>query len=679
MIARIQKVYKILRQLGFTQVGLFALYKLGLKTGYFKRKPKSQLSNPILHFLFDFPSKEELLSVLGKDGLKNLITEADHIVAGKFRIFGGALVDLKLDLNHSLSHWADYEKGKAKIPSNEYQSLNTALNLPPETCDLKLLWEPARFGWAFTLGRAFHATDERKYVEAFWRYFELFDKANPVKMGPHWMNGQEVAIRLMALIWAAQAFWDARVSTNQQLGRLAESIAEHAERIPVTLLYARSQNNNHLTSEAAGLYTASLALPDHPDAEKWRKLGTKWLNWSFENQIDEKGEYIQHSVNYHRLALQLALWGCSLTTIPLRVQASTKGHEGKTKETLGASSCPSWLTEKAQQNLALATHWLAELTDPISGNAVNLGANDGAYIFPFANGDSRDVRPVVQAASQAFLNESPFDAGGWDEMTLWFQVSSAKRQVKNLRQLVTCNLRPTTDTWAHLRIADGNLRLAHADQLQIDLWWRGQNITLDPGTYLYNAKSPWNNPLPATEFHNTVTVNGQDQMTRASRFMYLDWSRGRVVEKSDERIVAEHDGYRKLGVTHRRTVSFAENIWRVEDDLIPNVQLPNTYRLHWLLQDGEWKMESSDGKVDVSLKTEQGLIKLSLHSSLITHYSSSLTLVRAGTLHGDAQIPPTRGWYSPTYGVKIPALSLALEVTADDAVQFITEFQFPTP
>ena len=638
MLLRFQRLYKIVTQLGLTQVGLFALYKLGLKTGYFKRNPQKPTAIPTLRLLFDFPSKEELLAVLGEEGLKELVAEADEIVDGRFRIFGGELADIKLDLGLPPRHWTDYETHKTDIP---YAGL-------PHP-DIKYIWEPARFGWAFTLGRAFNATDERKYVEAFWRYFETFDKANPVNIGPHWMNGQEVALRMMTLIWAAQIFWDARVSTNQQLGRLTESIAEHAQRIPSTLLYARSQNNNHLVSEAAALYTASLALPNHPDAEKWRKLGIKWLNWSFENQIDENGEYIQHSVNYHRLMLQLAVW-------------------------VNAIDESSWMTEKARRNLANATRWLADLTDHISGNTPNLGSNDGAYIFPLTNSDFRDARPVVQAASQAFISGTSFELG--TEMSLWFQPSNFQT-FKPSPKLAPCTLRPATDTWAHLRIADDNLRLAHADQLHLDIWWQGQNIALDPGTYLYNAEAPWDNPFAATEYHNTVTVNNQDQMTRASRFMYLDWSSGQVVEKSDGRMLAEHNGYRKLGITHQRTVSFAENTWSVEDNLLTckpaNLQ---TYRLHWLLADGEWDVESGDEKIRMRLQTEAGTLNLTCHSSLITHHASSFSLARAGELlYGNVDVPPTRGWYSPTYGVKLPALSLALEVIATDAVQFTTEFQ----
>ncbi len=651
-MSKLKRLFKILTQLGFTQVGLFALYKLGLKTGYYKRSRNPQFPTPTFHSLFDLPARSDILSLLGEDGLGHLLSEADLIVDGHFRIFGGALTEIALDPGLSLAHWAEYET---------QPSLLSAFNIPHN--DIKYLWEATRFGWAFTLGRAYHVTGDERYAKAFWNYFEIFNRANPPNMGPHWMNGQEVAIRLMAFVWAAQVFEDSGTSTRQRKEQLTQAIARHASRIVPTLLYARSQNNNHLTSEAAALYTAALAIPDHPDAIKWRKLGIKWLNWSFENQIDEKGEYIQHSVTYHRLVLQLALWVNTLNT------KDTKNHKEKAK--LGDPLRPSCL-----KKIANATRWLAELTDPISGNAVTLGANDGAYIFPLANGNFRDFRPVVNAASQTFLAEKPFGAGAWDEMGLWFNVQTLERSNVRTLNLQPVTLKPSPQTWAHLRTADGNLRLAHADQLHLDLWWQGENIVLDPGTYLYNAEAPWDNPLAATEFHNTVAVNEQDQMTRTSRFMYLDWSRGRVVEKSDSRLVVEHGGYRKQGITHRRSVSFAENTWRIEDDLVAHSQeSARKYRLHWLLIDGKWRVESRDKRVEIRLQTQQGLINITLYSSLLTHHSSHFTLARAGQLlHGNTDVPPTRGWYSPTYGVKIPALSLALEITAQNAVQFTTEF-----
>ncbi|MCX6037860.1 MAG: hypothetical protein NTW99_08210, partial [Chloroflexi bacterium] len=298
---RLVIAFKALRQLGLQPVALNALYRFGLVTGHYRRveKREQRVENSVLRPLFTFPAPEELLIVLGKDGKASLLAEADKIISGKVRLFGGEPVELKLTIPGNLEHWTAYETGKAPIP----YSLITDLPAP----DIKFIWEPARFGWAFTLGRAYHLTGDEKYAEAFWRYFETFTDANPPCLGPHWMSGQEVALRLMAFVWAAQVFDAASASTPERKARLAASVAAHAARIPPTLVYARAQQNNHLLTEASALLTAGLALPD-PTAPRWRGLGWRWLNDGLQSQIASYGEYAQHSTNYHRLMLQVVLW-----------------------------------------------------------------------------------------------------------------------------------------------------------------------------------------------------------------------------------------------------------------------------------------------------------------------------------------------------------------------------------
>jgi hypothetical protein len=58
---------------------------------------------------------------------------------------------------------------------------------------------------------------------------------------------------------------------------------------------------------------------------------------------------------------------------------------------------------------------------------------------------------------------------------------------------------------------------------------------------------------------------------------------------------------------------------------------------------------------------------------------SAVTIVRAGeTVYGSGPDEPVRGWNSPTYAQKVPALSLAMEIKSPNDVQFISEFTFPT-
>jgi len=94
---------------------------------------------------------KEILAVLGKDGKATLLAEADEIVAGKVRLFGGEPVPLHLAFSKPLHHWTAYETNPSLL-SNLY-------SLIP---DIKFIWEPARFGWAFTLGRAYRLTGDEK-------------------------------------------------------------------------------------------------------------------------------------------------------------------------------------------------------------------------------------------------------------------------------------------------------------------------------------------------------------------------------------------------------------------------------------------------------------------------------------------------------------------------------------
>ncbi len=656
--AKLTIALKAARQLGLRQVGLYALYKFGLLTGHYRRSEEREQGeeNSLLRSVLPLPRQEELLTILGQNDKNAILAEADEIVGGKARLFGAEPVELVLALPGKLAHWTAYETGKVPLPP-----VSEPANLP--TCDVKRIWEPARFGWTFALGRAYRLTGDEKYAETFWRNFEIFTDANPPCLGPHWMSGQEVALRLMAFVWAAQAFDAAPASTPERNQRLAVSVAAHAARIPSTIVYARSQHNNHLLTEAAGLFTAGLALPDHPDAPRWRGLGWRWLNHGLQSQIDSYGEYSQHSTNYHRLMLQVVLWTNAL------VRKFDLRWPRQTLEAVGRS-----------------VHWLLSLMDSESGRTPNLGANDGAYLFPLTIFPFSDFRPVAHAAARTFLDYD-LPRGPWDEMALWFGVQTRGPKTLELPRYLGDQLYGK-QSWAYFRTAQFTSRPSHADQLHFDLWWRGLNVAQDAGTYFYNAPAPWNNSLTTAFIHNTLTVNGRDQMTHAGRFLYLDWvnayRRGLPVEEPSE-LQRVRGRYRGGGYRHTRIVSvFEDDRWRVVDELLPlrmfGQNKPLTARLHWLLLDWEWKIVKSESKFVIRLKSLFGWVTIGINSRPpVTNNELQISLVRAGELLlGSAPSDPTRGWTSPTYGVKIPALSLAIIAESPGEIVFSTEFIFPS-
>jgi asparagine synthase (glutamine-hydrolysing) len=189
--------------------------------------------------------------------------------------------------------------------------------------------------------------------------------------------------------------------------------------------------------------------------------------------------------------------------------------------------------------------------------------------------------------------------------------------------------------------------------LHVDLWWRGQNIAMDAGTFSYNAPAPWNNPLAHTAYHNTVTVDGRDQMNRAGKFLWLPWLRSRVryCRKSAAGHLsyweAEHDGYERLKfpVTHRRAIlGLGDGRWLIVDAL--DSREDHLYRLHWLFPDLPYEWSERD--MPLTLDTPSGLYCVRLGSS---SSNTTYSLVRA-----DENSP--RGWRSPYYNDREPALSM---------------------
>ena len=365
---------KAARELGLKPSLLFLIYRLGVRSGWYRlvvQPPKSgeNLQARPLPFTAA-PVCPDLLREISPEKIA-------AILAGEVEIFGALREKLDFSVTGLLEHWTRHEAAAISGPPKHWMINEGAISGPPENQmmykgvlsggDIKFLWEPARFGWAAQLAAAYHSTGDERIPAFLAETLANFMRLNPPYCGPHWANGQEVALRLLHLAMAFGAFAEA-------MPGFGDVLAAHAARIPPTLVYARAQNNNHLLSETAALYTAGLTLPDHPRADRWRKLGWDGFTAALLDQFDADGAYMQQSTNYHRLALTLALW----------MQAAA--------ESAGASLPPASL-----DRLAAGTLWLLARCDPESGAVPNLGPNDGAHILPLSSRPFADYRPVLQA------------------------------------------------------------------------------------------------------------------------------------------------------------------------------------------------------------------------------------------------------------------------------------------
>ncbi|MCK4782951.1 MAG: alginate lyase family protein, partial [Desulfobacteraceae bacterium] len=572
---------------------------------------------------------------------EKLMPQAEEILRNRFQYFFHETYDLGSGpdwfLNPATGKWAD--------PCRHWCDIDV---FDPSVGDIKFIWEPSRFAWVYTLVRAFAATGDDKYAQRFWQLFESWLESNQPNQGPNYVCGQECAIRLMAMCFAFFALAEADASTVERKTTLAIAIAIHAERIEKNISFAISTRTNHSITEAAGLYTAGLLFPEFRHSQRWLRLGKKILTDEGVKQIYADGSYVQHSMNYHRLMLQDFLWVLRLAQ-------------------LNDDSFSEDLTSR----VAKATEFLYQMQDQNSGRLPNYGANDGALILPLNSCDYLDYRPVLQAAKYLLDGVRLYEPGPWDEDLLWLFGPKA----------LTSRLKPETceskayesrgyytlrneDNWAMMRCHSFTERPGHSDMLHLDLWWKGRNILRDSGSYMYTCDEPWQSYFASTAAHNTIAVDDAEQMTKASRFMWFDWTKAKLTTYNSgdcdgtKVMQGEHYGYCRNGqdVIHRRAVlSWEQTCWLIVDDVLGLGT--HNIELFWQLCDLEHQLS---GNV-LTIKTEDGPVCL----AVLTPGDD----VRCECSRGDDR---PIGWQSLYYGTREPAPTLVCSKRADLPVRLVT-------
>jgi hypothetical protein len=590
--------------------------------------------------------------IIGTDGDKSVLAEAEQILEGRLPFFG----ESSYACGFPPQWFRNPVTGQTVSPQQPWTQMRFA---SPVYGDLKFILDPSRFLFVYPLARAYALSGDEKFPQAFWSAIEDWARNSPPMAGPLWICGQECSLRILAWSFALHGFINSPTATNERVALLISMIAAHAWRTAQTLGYARSQRSNHLITEAVGLWTAGTLYPELSEAQVWRNLGAHLLHEAVLDHITPEGVSQQHSFNYQRMILHLLLWTLRLSEI---------------------YSAP--LHEDIRGRTQSAFDFISRFVDPISGFAPNYGSDDGSLILPLACGAYRDFRPLLQLGA-AVLKCPALPPGPWDETALWFGVKPAAQESAQPPLPETGYFRlGDQNSWAMIRAGRYTRRPFQADQLHVDLWWQGINLARDAGTYLYNGPPPWNNGFAGTAVHNTVTVDHQDQMRRVGRFLWIDWaqSSGKVYSSGNQacadRFEGEHDGYRRLGVTHRRAVQWLQGSgWIIVDEMLNDIKGSGDHEvcLHWLVAD--LPFEFADSPFQVAFKSEQARIRWNIFSSV----PGTVAVVRAGKLVANGAPPQIAGvdtellgWEAATYGDLRPAVSLVQQIRSQLPVRFVT-------
>lgn len=439
------------------------------------------------------------------------------------------------------------------------------------TGDVKVLWELSRFEWLIkACWQQVYGPKSSGIATNHW----LLDwcEKNPANRGVNWKCAQEASIRVLhfVLAWLIHG----EHPDNPDVNRF---INLHIQRIVPTISYAKAQDNNHGTSEAGALFVLGVVLGQSEDPKQRRSggvvenIGRKLLENRVNRLIDTDGTFSQYSVNYHRMMLDtLGFAECIRRRYERRVFSS-----------------------KFYSKAAVAARWLHNMTDSISGDAPNIGANDGSVLFNCDSRDFRDFRPSVQLGMQLFCGKKVYAAHAHSLSQVFMnelkQVPDIYSAFKSTGKSKVFKRVGRSDTYGILKCPTNRFRPSQSDALHLDIWHNGVNLVRDAGTYSYNPPTDFKDDLSSTASHSTVEINRRNQMPKLSRFLYGAWLDSRVIEADTANSISS--GYQDWrGGEHYRKVTTNINEFTVVDKVKGNCQYAI---LRWRLFLADWSLEGN--------------------------------------------------------------------------------------
>ena len=464
------------------------------------------------------------------------------------------------------------------------------------TGDIKFVWEKSRFSWLLTLIRNDFHNDEDHSGFVFSEIESWID-ANPINRGPNWRCSQETSLRIFNWCFALHFYRDSEILTEELWSKIQNVIYWSLHHVYHHIDFSRiAVRNNHAITETLFLALSNMLFPFIPETERWAQDGRKWFEEEIDYQIYYDGTFLQFSMNYHRVVVQLLSLGISVTEF--------NGEP---------------FSEKVHEKAYKSLNFLYQCAQNETGHLPNYGPNDGAWFFPLSDTDYRDFRPQLNALHQLLTGESLYNEDEVLEEAKWMRASESfiiNRFPPIVKKMGVMEfpyggyyLIREPDTFTFIKCGRYKDRPAHADNLHIDIWYKGENVLIDGGSYKYNTDEDTVKYFGGTESHNTVMLGELDQMLKGPRFIWLNWSQaiGVSITETETEFIFEGSVscYTYLGkdIVHNRKIVKTKGIpeWYVKDEILNKPEGLNMRQL-WHSPVGTETFEIISKDADKSVK-----------------------------------------------------------------------------
>lgn len=339
-------------------------------------------------------------------------------------------------------------------------------------------WQLSRHPYWMDLGKAYWATGDEKYAEAFVRQARSWITDNPRpdelynKEYSRWRT-LETGIRMRdAWIESFYRFLPSPNFDDETILMYVKSVYEHGEHL---MLNHCEEGNNRFAMEMNGLYKVAVMFPEFKESVKWEAFAFQSLYEETERQFYPDGAQKELAPGYHGVALR------SIITI---VNLAKKNNKSLPEGLVGR-------LEKAYDyylNIRMPNGSLPGVNDSDFSYDSDSQLRQGLGYFP----DRKDYSYIVSNGEQGV---EPSFKSTWMSWAGWYIMRSG------------WNRDALYSFFEVGPLAPGHF---HEDKLSFILYGYGNGLLTEGGNYPYDT-SDWRDYITSARAHNVTRIDGKNQ------------------------------------------------------------------------------------------------------------------------------------------------------------------------
>lgn len=353
--------------------------------------------------------------------------------------------------------------------------------------DIKVPWELSRCQHLLWLGEAYLLTGEDKYAKEVVDEINWWIDDNPIMYSVNWKCAMDVAFRAVNWIHALNMITVYSGFDETFTTKVGKSLWQHGFFIYNNLEKSIPDSNNHYTSDLAGLLYLGVLFEKTSKGKAWKRFAIKEFFSEIRKQVLDSGVQYERSVSYHRMVTEMLSYPIYML------------------QRIG-ETVPADITNRIKKMY----EYVATYTKP-NQYAPMVGDNDDGRFLPFLKRDFR---------KHSYLNdpvciENRFVALG--RLPIFYSKSQRSKVYSDagLAVIREGNEYLFINNGGYSKRPDENQNRigthTHNDLLSFELSINGEDIIVDPGTYLYTSSQEDRDRFRSTAKHNTVVVDGEEQ------------------------------------------------------------------------------------------------------------------------------------------------------------------------